>query len=171
MVGKGVCFDTGGISDQLAGGMEEMKTDMSGAAVTTSLMRILARRKAAANVVGVIGLVENMPSGNAQRPGDVVTSMSGQTIEVINTDAEGRLVLADALWYTQETFKPKAVIDLATLTGAIVIALGNENAGLFSNDDTLAKTLPTRAWKSASRCGGCRWATPTTSRSSRTSPT
>lgn len=141
VVGKGVCFDTGGISIKPAGGMEEMKTDMSGAAVTTALMRILARRKAAANVVGVIGLVENMPSGTAQRPGDVVTSMSGQTIEVINTDAEGRLVLADALWYTQETFKPKAVIDLATLTGAIVIALGNENAGLFSNDDTLSKIL------------------------------
>lgn len=141
IVGKGVCFDTGGISIKPAAGMEEMKTDMSGAAVTTALLRILARRKARANVVGVIGLVENMPSGTAQRPGDVVTSMSGQTIEVINTDAEGRLVLADALWYTQETFKPKAVVDLATLTGAIVIALGTDNAGLFSNDDALSKML------------------------------
>jgi leucyl aminopeptidase len=121
--------------------MEEMKTDMSGAAVTAGLLRILARRKARVNVVGILGLVENMPSGTAQRPGDVVTSMSGQTIEVINTDAEGRLVLADALWYAQETFKPKAVIDLATLTGSIVVALGAEHAGLFANDDPLAKAL------------------------------
>ncbi|MBN2752204.1 MAG: leucyl aminopeptidase [Rhodospirillaceae bacterium] len=141
IVGKGVCFDSGGISIKPAAGMEEMKTDMSGAAVTTGLMQILARRKARVNVVGILGLVENMPSGTAQRPGDVVTSMSGQTIEVINTDAEGRLVLADALWYAQEVFKPKAVIDLATLTGAIVIALGSEHAGLFSNDDGLCKAL------------------------------
>jgi leucyl aminopeptidase len=141
IVGKGVCFDSGGISIKPAAGMEEMKTDMSGAAVTTGLMRILARRKAKVNVVGILGLVENMPSGMAQRPGDVVTSMSGQTIEVINTDAEGRLVLADALWYAQETFQPKVVIDLATLTGAIVIALGSDHAGLFSNDDALSTAL------------------------------
>jgi leucyl aminopeptidase len=141
IVGKGVCFDSGGISIKPAAGMEEMKTDMSGAAVTAGLLRILARRKARVNVVGILGLVENMPSGTAQRPGDVVTSMSGQTIEVINTDAEGRLVLADALWYAQETFKPKAVIDLATLTGSIVVALGAEHAGLFANDDPLAKAL------------------------------
>jgi leucyl aminopeptidase len=141
IVGKGVCFDSGGISIKPAAGMEEMKTDMSGAAVTAGLMRILARRKAKANVVGILGLVENMPSGMAQRPGDVVTSMSGQTIEVINTDAEGRLVLADALWYAQESFKPKAVIDLATLTGSIVVALGADHAGLFANDDALAKAL------------------------------
>ncbi|WP_337998052.1 leucyl aminopeptidase [Oleispirillum naphthae] len=141
IVGKGVCFDSGGISIKPAANMEEMKTDMSGAAVTTGLLQILARRKARVNVVGILGLVENMPSGAAQRPGDVVTSMSGQTIEVINTDAEGRLVLADALWYVQETFHPKAVIDLATLTGACVIALGSEHAGLFSNDDALAAAL------------------------------
>jgi len=141
IVGKGVCFDSGGISIKPAAGMEEMKGDMGGAAVVTGLMKTLARRKAPVNVVGVLGLVENMPSSTAQRPGDVVTSMSGQTIEVINTDAEGRLVLADALWYTQETFKPKAVIDLATLTGAILIALGGENAGLFSNDDALCSAL------------------------------
>jgi len=145
IVGKGVCFDSGGISIKPAANMEEMKTDMSGAAVTTGLMQILARRKARVNAVGILGLVENMPSGTAQRPGDVVTSLSGQTIEVINTDAEGRLVLADALWYVQETFKPKAVIDLATLTGACVIALGSEHAGLFANDDTLAAALSTAA--------------------------
>ncbi len=141
IVGKGVCFDSGGISIKPAAGMEEMKTDMSGAAVTTGLMRILARRKAKVNVVGILGLVENMPSGMAQRPGDVVASMSGQTIEVINTDAEGRLVLADALWYAQETFQPREVIDLATLTGAIVIALGSDHAGLLSNDDALSTAL------------------------------
>ncbi len=141
VVGKGVCFDSGGISIKPAAGMEEMKTDMSGAAVTAGLLQVLARRKAKVNVVGILGLVENMPSGMAQRPGDVVTSMSGQTIEVINTDAEGRLVLADALWYAQEAFKPKTVIDLATLTGAIVIALGADHAGLFANDDSLAKAL------------------------------
>jgi leucyl aminopeptidase len=121
--------------------MEDMKGDMGGAACVAGLMHTLAARKAKVNAVGVIGLVENMPDGKAQRPGDIVTSMSGQTIEVINTDAEGRLVLADALWYTQNRFKPKFMIDLATLTGAIMIALGKEYAGLFSNDDKLAKQL------------------------------
>ncbi|MFQ5985240.1 MAG: leucyl aminopeptidase [Alphaproteobacteria bacterium] len=137
-VGKGVCFDTGGISLKPPGGMEEMKWDMAGAAVVMGLMKALAGRSAKVNAVGVAGLVENMPSGTAQRPGDVVTSMSGQTIEVINTDAEGRLVLADALWYCQDTFKPRCMIDLATLTGAIVVSLGTYMAGLFSNDDGLA---------------------------------
>ncbi len=136
-VGKGVCFDTGGISIKPSAGMEDMRGDMGGAAAVTGLMHALAARKAKANVIGVIGLVENMPSGNAQRPGDIVTSMSGQTIEVLNTDAEGRLVLADALWYTQKRFKPEFMIDLATLTGAILVALGQEYAGLFSNDDAL----------------------------------
>ena len=140
-VGKGVTFDTGGISIKPSASMEEMKYDMAGAATVTGLMKVLAGRKAKVNVVGVAGLVENMPGGNAQRPGDVVKSYSGQTIEVINTDAEGRLVLADALWYTQKHFKPKFIIDLATLTGAIVIALGNSRAGLFSNDDKLADQL------------------------------
>jgi leucyl aminopeptidase len=140
-VGKGVCFDTGGISIKPAAGMEDMKGDMAGAACVVGLMHALARRKARVNAVGVIGLVENMPDGNAQRPGDIVTSMSGQTIEIINTDAEGRLVLADALWYTATKFKPKFMVDLATLTGAIIVALGHENAGLFSNDDTLAGRL------------------------------
>jgi len=140
-VGKGVCFDTGGISIKPASGMEDMKGDMAGAACVVGLMYALARRKAKVNAVGVIGLVENMPDGNAQRPGDIVTSMSGQTIEIINTDAEGRLVLADALWYTATRFKPKFMVDLATLTGAIIVALGHENAGLFSNDDDLAKRL------------------------------
>jgi len=140
-IGKGVTFDTGGISIKPAGGMEDMKWDMGGSAVVIGLMKALALRKAPVNVVGVVGLVENMPSGTAQRPGDVVTTMSGQTVEVINTDAEGRLVLADALWYTQDRFKPKFMIDLATLTGAIIIALGDQYAGLFSNDDTLATRL------------------------------
>jgi len=140
-VGKGVTFDSGGISIKPAGNMEDMKWDMGGSAVVIGLMKALALRKAKANVVGVVGLVENMPSGTAQRPGDVVTSMSGQTIEVINTDAEGRLVLADALWYTQEQFKPKAIVDLATLTGAIIISLGSHFAGLFSNDDELSEKL------------------------------
>ena len=121
-IGKGVCFDTGGISIKPSAGMEDMKGDMGGAAAVTGLMHALATRKAKANVVGVIGLVENMPDGKAQRPGDIVTSMSGQTIEVLNTDAEGRLVLADAMWYTQDRFKPRFMIDLATLTGAILIA-------------------------------------------------
>ena len=141
LVGKGVCFDTGGISLKPAGGMEDMKWDMGGAASVIGAMHLLAGRKARANVIGVVGLVENMPSGTAQRPGDVVTSMSGQTIEVINTDAEGRLVLADALWYTQKKYNPQAVIDLATLTGAIIIALGHEYAGMFTNDDKLAAML------------------------------
>ncbi|MFT6509468.1 MAG: leucyl aminopeptidase [Parvibaculaceae bacterium] len=140
-VGKGVCFDTGGISLKPGGGMEDMKGDMGGAACVSGLMHALAARKAKANVIGVVGLVENMPDANAQRPGDIVTSMSGQTIEVINTDAEGRLVLADALWYTQDRFKPKFMIDLATLTGAIMVALGQEYAGLFSNNDKLSEQL------------------------------
>ena len=140
-VGKGVTFDTGGISIKPSAGMEDMKWDMGGSAVVIGLMKALAGRKANANVVGVVGLVENMPSGSAQRPGDIVTSMSGQTIEVLNTDAEGRLVLADALWYTKERFKPKFMVDLATLTGAIIICLGDEKAGLFSNDDKLSKQL------------------------------
>lgn len=140
-VGKGVTFDTGGISIKPAGGMEEMKWDMAGAATVTGLIRTLAARKAKVNVIGVAGLVENMPDANAQRPGDVVTSMSGQTIEVVNTDAEGRLVLSDALHYVNVTYKPKFIVDLATLTGAIIIALGSSRAGLFSNDDKLADQL------------------------------
>jgi len=140
-VGKGVCFDTGGISIKPAGSMEDMKGDMGGAACVVGLLHTLAARKAKVNVVGIIGLVENMPDGDAIRPGDILTSMSGQTIEVINTDAEGRLVLADALWYAETTFKPRAMIDLATLTGAIMIALGAEHAGLFSNNDELAQKL------------------------------
>ena len=141
LVGKGVVFDTGGISLKPAGGMEDMTMDMGGAAVVAGVMKTLALRKANANVVGLVGLVENMPDGLAQRPGDVVTSMKGDTIEVINTDAEGRLVLADVLWYAQETYKPSAVINLATLTGAIIIGLGHDNAGVFSNDDTLCKNF------------------------------
>jgi leucyl aminopeptidase len=140
-VGKGITFDTGGISIKPAGGMEDMKWDMAGSGVVIGLMKALAGRKAKANVVGVAALAENMPGGNAQRPGDIVKSLSGQTIEVINTDAEGRLVLADALWYTQQRFKPRFMVDLATLTGAIIIALGHEYAGLFSNDDELADKL------------------------------
>ena len=140
-VGKGVTFDTGGISIKPADGMWDMKWDMGGAGVVIGLMRALAGRKAKVNAVGVIGLVENMPSGAAQRPGDIVSSMSGQTIEVLNTDAEGRLVLADALWYCQDRFKPQFMVDLATLTGAIIIALGSDLAGLFSNNDELAGRL------------------------------
>jgi leucyl aminopeptidase len=140
-VGKGVCFDTGGISMKPAGGMEDMKGDMGGAACVAGLMLALARRKAAVNAVGLLGLTENMPSGKAQRPGDIITSMSGQTIEVLNTDAEGRLVLADVMWYAQERFKPRFIVDLATLTGAIMVALGKEYAGLFSNDDRLAAEI------------------------------
>jgi leucyl aminopeptidase len=140
-VGKGVCFDTGGISIKGAANMEDMKGDMGGAACVVGLMHALAARKARVNAVGAIGLVENMPDGNAQRPGDIVTSMSGQTIEIINTDAEGRLVLADVLWYVAKKFKPKFMIDLATLTGAIMVALGTEHAGLFSNNDELAERL------------------------------
>ena len=141
LVGKGVVFDTGGISLKPAGGMEDMTMDMGGAGVVAGTMRALALRKAKANVVGLVGLVENMPSGNATRPGDVVTSMKGDTIEVINTDAEGRLVLCDVMHYAQETFKPAGMIDLATLTGAIIIGLGHENAGVFSNDDTLCNAF------------------------------
>ena len=141
LVGKGVVFDTGGISLKPAAGMEDMTMDMGGAAVVAGTMRTLALRKAAANVVGLVGLVENMPSDRATRPGDVVTSMKGDTIEVINTDAEGRLVLADVIWYAQEKYKPRGVIDLATLTGAIIVGLGNENAGVFSNDDDLCKAF------------------------------
>ncbi len=138
LVGKGVVFDTGGISLKQASGMEDMTMDMGGAGVVAGVMRTLALRKAKANVVGLVGLVENMPSGNATRPGDVVKSMKGDTIEIINTDAEGRLVLADVLWYAQERFKPVGMINLATLTGAIMVALGHENAGLFSNSDELS---------------------------------
>jgi leucyl aminopeptidase len=141
LVGKGVTFDTGGISLKPAAGMEDMKGDMGGAACVVGLMQALAKRKAKVNAVGIIGLVENMPSGRAQRPGDVVTAMSGQTIEVLNTDAEGRMVLADCLWYVQERFKPKAIVDLATLTGAVMVALGKEHAGLFSNNDELSAWL------------------------------
>ena len=140
-IGKGVCFDTGGISIKPSGSMEDMKGDMGGAACVVGLMHALAARKARTNAVGAIGLVENMPDGNAQRPGDIVTSMSGQTIEIINTEAEGRLVLADVLWYVATKFKPKFMIDLATLTGAIMVALGTEYAGLFSNNDELAERL------------------------------
>lgn len=140
-VGKGVVFDTGGISIKPAGGMEDMKGDMGGAAAVVGLMHALASRKAKANVVGIIGLVENMPDGNAQRPGDIVAAASGVTIEIINTDAEGRLVLADALWYAQKTYEPKAIVDLATLTGAIMVALGTDYAGMFATDDALAGAL------------------------------
>ncbi len=140
-VGKGVCFDTGGISLKPAKFMEDMTYDMAGSAVVVGLMKSLALRKAKINAVGVVGLVENMPGGNAQRPGDIVKSYSGKTVEILNTDAEGRLVLADALTYTERKFKPKFIIDLATLTGAIIVSLGSEYAGLFSNDDKLSKKL------------------------------
>ena len=140
-VGKGVCFDTGGISLKPAKFMEDMTYDMAGSAVVVGLMKSLALRKAKINAVGVVGLVENMPGGNAQRPGDIVKSYSGKTVEILNTDAEGRLVLADALTYTEEKFKPKLIVDLATLTGAIIVSLGSEYAGLFSNDDNLSKQL------------------------------
>ena len=140
-IGKGVTFDTGGISLKPAQGMEEMKWDMAGAGVVVGLMKALAGRKARVNAVGIAGMVENMPDGNAQRPGDIVKTMSGQTVEVLNTDAEGRLVLADALWYCQDRFKPQFMIDLATLTGAIVVALGHEYSGLFSNNDELSERL------------------------------
>jgi leucyl aminopeptidase len=140
-VGKGVCFDTGGISLKPAKFMEDMTYDMAGSAVVVGLMKNLALRKAKVNAVGVVGLVENMPGGNAQRPGDVVKSYSGKTIEILNTDAEGRLVLADALTYTEKKYKPKFIVDLATLTGAIIVSLGSEYAGLFSNDDELSNKL------------------------------
>lgn len=139
--GKGVTFDTGGISLKPAAGMWDMKWDMAGAGVVIGLMKALAGRRAKVNAIGVVGLVENMPSGAAQRPGDIVTSMSGQTIEVLNTDAEGRLVLADVLWYTQDRFKPRFMVDLATLTGAVIVSLGHEHAGLFSNNDELVEKL------------------------------
>jgi len=155
-IGKGVCFDTGGISLKPAGGMEDMKFDMGGAGVVSGLMCGLAKRKAKANVIGVIGLVENMPDGNAQRPSDIVTSMSGQTIEIINTDAEGRLVLADALWYTQDKYKPQFMVDLATLTGAMMVALGEETCGYFANDDKLAEALQ----KAADGVGEAVWRMP-----------
>lgn len=140
-IGKGVTFDTGGISIKPAQGMEDMKGDMGGAACVAGLMMALAKRKAKVNVIAAIGMVENMPDGKAQRPGDIVTSMSGQTIAVLNTDAEGRLVLADVLWYIQDRFKPRFMVDLATLTGAILVALGKEHAGLFSNNDELAQRI------------------------------
>src|SRR5437868_5926116 len=140
-IGKGVCFDTGGVSIKPAGGMEDMKGDMAGAACVVGLMHALASRKAKVNAVGAIGIVENMLDGKAQRPGDIVTSMSGQTIEIINTDAEGRLVLSDVLHYVNKQFKPKFTVNLATLTGAIIVALGQEYAGLFSNDDKLSERL------------------------------
>lgn len=140
-IGKGVVFDSGGISLKPSKGMEAMKGDMGGAAAVTGLIMALALRKAKVNAIGVIGLVENMPDGNAQRPGDIVTTMSGQTVEINNTDAEGRLVLADALWYVKERFQPKFMVDLATLTGAIIVSLGKDHAGLFSNNDDLAQKL------------------------------
>jgi len=141
LIGKGVCFDTGGISLKPAGGMEDMKWDMGGAGAVTGAMMAIAGRKAKANVVAVCALVENMPDGNATRPGDVVKSMSGQTVEIINTDAEGRLILCDAMWYCQERFKPQAMIELSTLTGAIIVSLGHERAGLFSNNTPLSNRL------------------------------
>ncbi|MEO8243375.1 MAG: leucyl aminopeptidase [bacterium] len=141
LIGKGVVFDTGGISIKGAGGMEEMTMDMGGAGVVAGVMRAVASRKANANVTGIVGIVENMPDGRATRPGDVVRSMKGDTVEIINTDAEGRLVLADILWYAQDRFKPAGIIDLATLTGAIIVALGHENTGVFSNDDDLCNAF------------------------------
>ena len=151
-VGKGVCFDTGGISLKPPKGMEDMKWDMGGAAAVTGAMCAVASRKMKRNIVGIVGLVENMPDGNAQRPGDVVTSMSGQTIEVINTDAEGRLVLADCLTYCQQNFKPQMIIDLATLTGAIIVALGKEYAGLFSNDEALTSKITSAGEAVSEKC-------------------
>ena len=156
LVGKGVCFDTGGISLKPAGGMEEMKFDMGGAGAVTGAMRLIAARKAKANVIGICALVENMPDGNAQRPGDVWTSLSGQTVEVINTDAEGRLILCDAMWYVQDKYKPQAMVELSTLTGAIIVALGHERAGLFSNNTQLS----TRLRKAGSEIGEKLWRMP-----------
>jgi len=155
-VGKGVCFDTGGISLKPAKFMEDMTYDMAGSAVVVGLMKTLALRKAKVNVVGVVGLVENMPDGNAQRPGDIVKSYSGKTIEILNTDAEGRLVLADALTYTEKKFKPKFIVDLATLTGAIIVSLGSEYAGLFSNDDKISDQL----FKAGEKVGEKVWRMP-----------
>jgi leucyl aminopeptidase len=151
LVGKGVTFDTGGISLKPPANMEDMKWDMGGAGAVTGALHALAARKAKAHVIGVVGLVENMPDGNAQRPGDVVTSMNGQTIEVINTDAEGRLVLCDAIWWAQEQYNPEVVVDLATLTGAIIISLGHEYGGMFCNDDGLAKQLKAAGESSGDR--------------------
>jgi len=156
LVGKGVVFDTGGISIKPGAGMEDMVMDMGGAGVVAGVMRTLAARKAKANVVGLVGLVENMPDGRAQRPGDVVTSMKGDTIEVINTDAEGRMVLADVMWYAQERFEPVAMIDLATLTGAVIVGLGHEMAGVFANDDTLSDNF----LKAAKDAGEGAWRLP-----------
>jgi len=156
LIGKGVCFDTGGISLKPAGGMEDMKWDMGGAGAVTGAMMAIAGRKARANVVAVCALVENMPDGNATRPGDVVKSMSGQTVEIINTDAEGRLILCDAMWYAQENFKPQAMIELSTLTGAIIVALGHERAGLFSNNTSLSNKLR----KAGSEVGEKLWRMP-----------
>jgi leucyl aminopeptidase len=156
LIGKGVCFDTGGISLKPAGGMEDMKWDMGGAGAVTGAMRLIAGRKARANVIGICALVENMPDGNAQRPGDVVKSMSGQTVEVINTDAEGRLILCDAMWYVQEKYKPQAMVELSTLTGAMVVALGHERAGLFSNNTQLSNRLR----KAGSEIGEKLWRMP-----------
>ena len=150
-VGKGVTFDSGGISIKPAAGMEDMKWDMAGAGAVVGVMAALAGRKAKVDAVGLVGLVENMPSGTAQRPGDVVKTYSGQTVEIINTDAEGRMVLADVLWYCQEKFEPRFMIDLATLTGAMMISLGHEMAGFFSNDDTLAQQLHTAGEASGER--------------------
>ena len=155
-VGKGVCFDSGGISLKPATGMEEMKDDMAGPAVALGTMQALAMRKAKVNAAAIMALVENMPSGTAQRPGDVVKSLSGLTVEVVNTDAEGRLILGDAMWYAQERFKPQVLIDLATLTGAIIVSLGSDYAGLFSNDDTLAGNLE----KAAEETGEKLWRMP-----------
>jgi len=155
-VGKGVTFDTGGISIKPAAGMEDMKWDMGGAGAVAGTMLALAKRKAKADIIGVCGLVENMPDGNAQRPGDVVTSMSGQTVEVINTDAEGRLVLCDALTWVQKEYAPATVIDLATLTGAIIVSLGNEYGGMFTNDDALAAKLDA----AGKTCGDKLWRFP-----------
>ena len=155
-VGKGVCFDTGGISLKPARFMEEMTYDMAGSAVVAGLMKNFALRKAKINAVGVVGLVENMPGGNAQRPGDIVKSYSGKTIEILNTDAEGRLVLADALSFTEKKFKPQFMIDLATLTGAIIVCLGEEYAGLFSNDDNISKKI----FKAGEKVGEKVWRLP-----------
>ena len=154
-VGKGVCFDTGGYSLKPARFMEDMTYDMAGSAAVVGLMKNLALRKAKVNAVGVVGLVENMVSGNAQRPGDIVRSYSGKTIEVLNTDAEGRLVLADAITYTEKKYKPKFIIDLATLTGAIIVSLGSEYAGLFSNDDKLSKLISNAGEKVEEKFGEC----------------
>ncbi|MBY6166010.1 leucyl aminopeptidase [Pseudooceanicola nitratireducens] len=156
LIGKGVVFDTGGISLKPAAGMEDMTMDMGGAGTVAGAMKALALRKAKANVVGLVGLVENMPSGNAMRPGDVITSMKGDTIEVTNTDAEGRLVLCDVMWYAQDRFEPAGMIDLATLTGAIIIGLGHHNAGVFSNDDGLCNALT----KAAGAVGEGAWRMP-----------